>query len=145
MTLPQMAQLEFPAEGLEQQIASVTVHKTFDWDFDVGDFRLKDGKLIELEGIEYLKIWIQKALRTVFNSLIYENVNYGSEHHSLIGQNFHPDYSRSEYERLIREALLRNEAITRVENFSFSQSGARLTIKFDVISILGQTNEAVTV
>lgn len=145
MTLPQIAQLEFPAEDLEQQITSAAVHKTFNWDFEEGDFVLRDGKLIELSEIEYLKVWIQKALYTAINTLIYEGTDYGSGHHTLIGRNFRPDYSRAEYERLIREALLVNDAITRVENFTFSQTGSRLTISFDVISIFGQTNEAVMV
>jgi hypothetical protein len=145
VTLPKIAQLEFPASDLAQQAVDTTVHKTLDWDFEDGDFRLKDGKTVELTGIEYLKIWIQKSLRTVINSLIYAGTDYGSGHHSLIGKNFHPDYSRSEYERLIREALLTNEAISRVDNFTFSQDGARLTIEFEVTSIYGQATEGVTV
>lgn len=142
MALPRIAQLEFPETELQQ--AAIT-HKTFNWDFDEGDFVLRDGKLVELSGIDYLKTWIKKALYTVINSLIYEGTDYGSGHHTLIGQNFHPDYSRSEYERLIREALLTNEAITRVDNFAFSQSGARLRISFDVRSIYGTIPEAVMV
>lgn len=145
MVLPQIAQLDFTETELVQQMVSGVAHRTFNWDFETGDFQLKDGKLVELEGIEYLKVWIRKTLRTELNTLIYEGTNYGSEHHSLIGRNFHPYYSRSEYERMIREALSKNEAITGVNNFSFSQSGARLTISFDVISIYGTIGEAVTI
>lgn len=140
--LPQVAQLVFPASDLTtQQTTKQSVHATYDWDFDVGDFVLKDGKLVKLTGIEYLKVWIQKALRTVKDTLIYSGTNYGSNHFSLIGQNFHPDYEKAEYTRLIRECLMQNDAITGVENFSFSQSGAKLTIGFTVQSIYGVTTQ----
>ncbi|HZG81494.1 MAG TPA: DUF2634 domain-containing protein [Brevibacillus sp.] len=145
MSLPQIVQLEFPQSQIAQQTNPQTVHKTFLWDFEKGDFVLRDGRLIEVEGIEYVKIWVEKALRTVKDSLIYTGTSYGSEHHSLIGRNFHPDFSRAEYERMIREALLQNNAITQVANFSFSQVGERMTIDFDVISIYGTTNGAVKI
>lgn len=145
MTLPQIAQLEFPDSALVQQSSLSTEHKTFLWDFEAGDFVLKDGKLIEVTGIEYIKVWVQKTLHTVKDSLIYAGTGYGSEHHILIGRNFHPDFSKAEYERLIREALFQNNAITKVDNFSFSQDGERLTVNMDVGSIYGSTTEAVKV
>ncbi|WP_260981926.1 DUF2634 domain-containing protein [Paenibacillus sp. 32O-W] len=143
--LPQITQLEFPTSDIVQRTEKQAVHSTFDWDFEKGDFKLKDGAVIKLTGIEYLKVWIQKALRTVKNSLIYAGTGYGSEHHSLIGRNFHPDFSRSEYERMIREALMQNDAITQVDQFSFTQVGARLKITFNVASIFGPTEGTVTV
>lgn len=139
MSLPQIAKLDMPEAEITQQTTTQTVLKTFLWDFQAGDFALKDGKLIEVTGIEYVKEWIKKALGTVKDSLIYQGTGYGSEHYSLIGQNFHPDFSRAEYERMIQEALLLDDAITQVDNFSFSQDGERLTIEFDVISIYGST------
>lgn len=145
MSLPQIAQLEMPTTEIANQVTPQAVHKTFLWDFRVGDFVLRDGRPVEVTGIEYVKVWVEKALRTVKNSLIYAGTGYGSEHHSLIGQNFHPDFSRAEYERMIREALLQNDAITQVANFAFSQDGERLSIAFDVTSIYGLTSGGVTV
>ncbi|GEC93504.1 DUF2634 domain-containing protein [Brevibacillus brevis] len=145
MSLPQIAQLDLPQAQITQQMKTQTVHKTYLWDFVAGDFVLKDGKLIEVTGLEYIKVWIEKILRTVKRSLIYAETEYGSEHHSLIGQNFHPDFSRSEYERMIREALLQNEAITKVDNFSFSQTGSRLEINFEVSSIYGTVERTVSI
>lgn len=145
MSLPKIAELEFAPAEVAEPVETQNVHKTFAFDFDGGDFILKDGKLVEISNIEYLKVWIKKALRTVRNSSYYAGVNYGSDHYSLIGQVYKPSFTWAEYERLIREALLVNDAIIRVENFRFSQSGSWLTIEFDVISIFGQTNEVVTV
>ena len=139
--LPNIAQLEFDQPS---EVITTSVHKTYDWDFGVNDFKRKDGKLIELTGLDYLKVWIHKALRTVKDTLIYKGTEYGSGHDSLIGANFKPAFAQSEYVRMIRDCLLQNDAITRVENFTFSQSGSRLTISFDVQSIYGTLREVVT-
>ena len=143
--LPQLAQLEFQEEELDTSLISGVVHSTFDWDFELGDFRLRNGKLQQLQGIEYLKLWIRKAVSTVRNSGIYKDTIYGSEHHFLVGTAFKLSFVKSEYERMIREALLLNEAITNVTNFSFNQTGSRMVIFFDVISIYGATREDVIV
>lgn len=140
--LPKVAQLTFPdADLTTSQTNQQRVHATYDWDFDAGDFALKDGKLVQLTGIDYLIVWIQKALRTAKYTLIYTGTDYGSNHYSLIGRNFHPDLEKSEYKRMILEALMQNDAITGVESFSFSQTGSRLTISFTVQSIYGTTNQ----
>jgi hypothetical protein len=143
--LPQVAQLTFPDTDLTAQGATKAVHVTYDWDFDAGDFRLSDGRLVARTGIDYVEIWVQKALRTVRDTFIYANTSYGSDHYSLIGQNFHPDFQKAEYIRTIREAIMQNDAITGVESFSFSQAGARLTISFTVKSIYGSTNQQVVI
>ena len=41
--------------------------KTLNFDFDAGDFVVKDGKVVTLTGLEALKIWIKKILRTEKN------------------------------------------------------------------------------
>lgn len=145
MSLPQIAQLEMPESEITQQAAPQTVHKTFMWDFEAGDFVLRDGKPVEVTGTEYVKEWVRKALSTVKDTLIYTGTGYGSEHSSLIGRNFHPDFSRAEYERMLREAIMRNDAITQVTNFTFTQDGERLLIEFQVESIYGATEGTVTV
>ena len=38
--------------------------KSYLFDFTTGDFALRDGKLIECDGIESIKVWIEKILRT---------------------------------------------------------------------------------
>lgn len=143
--LPRLAQLEFAEEELNTGLISEVVHSTLDWDFEKGDFKLRNGKLQRLQGIEYLKLWIRKALYTVRNTTIYKDTDYGSEHHSLIGTTFKLSFIKSEYERMIREALLVNNAINSVSNFNFSQTGSRMTISFDVASIYGATREDVIV
>ena len=38
--------------------------KSYLFDFENGDFIVRDGKLIECDGIESIKAWIEKILRT---------------------------------------------------------------------------------
>ncbi len=145
MTLPKITELEINAGDITDQTSSTTVHKTYLWDFTANDFARVDGKLVEVTGLEYIKVWVQKALRSVYDSLIYQGTNYGSEHHSLIGRTFKPAFAQAEYERMIREALLKNDVITRVDNFAFEQRAARLIVSFNVYSIYGVTSEEVAV
>lgn len=142
--LPELAQLEFNEEEITEP-AQPTVHATYAWDFAKGDFILKDGKLVRLTGLDYVKVWAQKALLTVKDSLIYKGTDYGSEHHTLIGRNFKPSFTDAEYERMIREALVVNDAILSVGAFSFSQRGSRLVISFEVVSIYGNTSQQMEV
>jgi len=141
--LPNIALLEF--ENAAAVTDPAVVHKTYAWDFESGDFKQVDGRLIEVTGLEYLQVWIRKALMTSRDNSIYYGTSYGSEHYSLIGKNLHPDYSRSEYERMIREVLLDNDAISQVDNFAFAQEGSKLIVSFDVASIYGLSTEAVNI
>ncbi len=143
MSLPQVAQLEVNTEKGQSQDS--TVHKTLLWDFTNGEFFLKDGKTIEIEGKEYLKVWIKKALLSRKNTLIYQGTDYGSEHQNLIGKNFKPSFTAEELKRMIRETLLLNTAITNVTNFEFTQEGSMVMVKFVVRSIFGDIDGEVVI
>lgn len=131
--LPQVSRLEFTTEEITNP---EVIHRSFKWDFKEGDFVLVDGRLVEVSGLEYLKVWIEKAIRTEANTSFY--TAYGSNHHSLIGSVFDKDFVQSEIERMVTEALLKNDAITAVGNFEFEFEGSLLTMKFTVTSIYGE-------
>ena len=38
--------------------------KTFDFDFRKSEFNMKNGNPVVLEGVDALKMWIQKCIRT---------------------------------------------------------------------------------
>ncbi|CAM3442398.1 hypothetical protein MALU111345_05360 [Marinicrinis lubricantis] len=71
MSLPSIARLQFDVTEMVDSTTEQVVHKTYAWDDEAGDFLKKDGKLIVLTGLEYIKTWCNKALRTVRGSLIY--------------------------------------------------------------------------
>lgn len=141
--LPQISELEFDVvETLEQ---TQVVHKEFAFNFVNGEFILKDGNLMLIDGVEYLKTWIQHILRSQNGTLLYKDSEYGSEYQRLIGQRLPTSVFLSELERTIRETLLQNEKIDDVENFNIERSKNRLTVSFDVMSEYGIVKESVVI
>lgn len=143
MSLPQIVELEFEASEILEQ--TQVTHKEFAFDFDKGEFTLKDGNLVLVDGIEYLKTWIQHILRSKRGTLLYKESNYGSEYEYLIGQRLPTSMFMSELERMIRETLLQNDKIQDIENFNIERVKSRLIVSFDVSSDYGILNESVVI
>ncbi|MBR3697612.1 MAG: DUF2634 domain-containing protein [Clostridia bacterium] len=89
------------------------------------------------DDIEAIKQTIYCILNTErFENLIY-SWNYGVEIKNLIGEN--ETYVIPELERVIREALLEDDRITDVSNFSFETSKTTIVVSFEVSTIIGNT------
>ena len=119
--------------------------KSFLFDFETGEFVIKDGKPVEANGIEALKIWISKVLRTPANkyAVYIKKDEYGIEDlKELITSDLPFPFIKAEIERLIKETLLKNTAIQSVQNFEFERYKRLLTVSFDCYTIYGNiTNE----
>lgn len=86
-------------------------------------------------GIEAVKQAIYKILNTErYDYLIY-SWNYGAELVELFGQPI--PYVYSDIKRKITEALLRDDRITDVGDFSFSHDREKVTVKFIVTTTEG--------
>lgn len=136
--LPSIAELEFENEELAEEDVP-TIGKSFLFDFKKGDFVLKDGKLVVLEGIEALKMWIIKVIRTEkFRFRIYENTEfendeqYGVMLEDLIGSNFDREFIEAEIEREVTEALLLHEYIISVDEWQFERNSKKMAVSFAV-------------
>jgi len=108
--------------------------KTYLFDFDKGDFVIRDGKLIECDGIEAIKVWIEKILRTEKGRFkIYDNTEYGCHLEDLIiGNSYTPEFIEAELKREIEDALLLNSQITSVTNFKISREKNSLIVEMEV-------------
>lgn len=140
--LPQIAQLEYDTviEGTSKPRG-----KSFLFDFKTGQFVLKNGKMVEATGIDALKIWIEKTVRTPKNRLaIYERTDYGCGVDSLIGSNLPFDYTQEELKRETLEALLGHEDINNITDWQFVREGSQMTLSFTVDSIYGTSQQEVT-
>jgi len=135
--LPNISRLEITAIDVAQT-ETASGHKTFAWDFTAGDFILIDGKIPLVTGKEYVRVWAEKALRTVKGIPIYEGTDYGSAHHSLIGRSFDRDFTHTELERTITEALLTSSAITNVSNFEVETDEDRVILSMTLNTIYGE-------
>jgi hypothetical protein len=112
--------------------------KSFLFDFEKGEFVLRDGKLVPVTGVEALKIWIVKTLKTEkFRYKIYEKEDTDDEYGVLIedlvvGNNFSQDFIESELKREITDALLKHPKIESISDFSTEREKTLLKISFTV-------------
>lgn len=120
--------------------------KTFDFDFKAGEFKMKNGNPVVLTGIDALKLWIQKCIRTQLNLYsIYKGRQYGTNIEDLvIGKSYGIDFVESELRREIETALLQNEDIQSMSSFSVKKTGSTLDISFTLITVYGKVSEVYT-
>lgn len=87
------------------------------------------------DGLKALKQAIYKVLNTERYEYPIYSFYYGIELENLMGKD--RNYVKIELKRRIRECLLRDERITEVDNFQFTEAGDILNCTFDVKSIYG--------
>ena len=87
-----------------------------------------DGKDAIIQAI-YLILQTER-----YESLIY-NWYYGVELDELVGKN--RDYTTSEIKRIIKEALMEDDRITEVSNFSIKYTDDTALIQFLVDTVIG--------
>ena len=109
--------------------------KSYMFDFENGDFVVRDGKLIECDGIESIKVWIEKILRTEKGRYpIYDNTEYGCHLEDLIiGNSYTAEFIEAELKREIQDALKQNPRITLVTNFKISRNKNAITVTLEVV------------
>nr|DAH06865.1 MAG TPA: Protein of unknown function (DUF2634) [Caudoviricetes sp.] len=117
--------------------------RTFDYDFQVGEFKMKNGNPVVLTGIDALKLWIQKCIRTQLNRyVIYNGSRYGVNVEDLVvGKSYKLDFAESELRREIEAALMQNEDIQGVSAFLVENNGSLMIISFTIITIYGLVSE----
>lgn len=129
--LPQITELEFNTQEVTEDLPKQG--KSFLFDFEKGDFVLRDGKLVEVYGKEALKIFVKKTLRTQrYRFEIYKDVDYGINTADLIGTSYPKDFVHSEMRREIITALTAHPFIDNILNFEFEKVGSSLKVKFVV-------------
>ncbi len=89
-------------------------------------------KRLSVQGIRLKPLEI---LNTERYAWLIHSWNYGVELHSLIGQD--PDFCIPEIERCVREALLQDDRITAVDDFSFEKHKKSIAATFTVHTIYG--------
>ena len=109
--------------------------KSYLFDFTTGDFIVRDGKLIECNGIESIKVWIEKILRTEKGRYpIYDNTEYGCHLEDLIiGNSYTVEFIEAELKREIEDALKQNPQITSVTNFKITRNKNTITVTLEVV------------
>lgn len=132
--LPKIAELQFKTTDTSDL---PKMGKSFLFDFKTGDFVLKDGRPVEIWGIEAVKAWIEKILRTEkYRYKVYEREDkneYGVVLEDLIvGNNFPRVFVESELKREITAALTRHPIIRSLTDWKIEKKNPTLNISFKV-------------
>lgn len=105
--------------------------KSFLFDFNKGDFVIKDGKFVEIEDVEVIKQWVNATLRTEkFKYFIYQD--HGVEIEDILENGLSGELLKIELFRTIKEALEVHEQIQSISNFNITQVGSVINITFTV-------------
>lgn len=127
---PEIVQLELPNTDPSE---TFQMGKSFLFDFQTGDFVLKNGRLVEADKISAIKVWIEKVLRTEkFKFRIYDGTEYGVQLEDLIGMTLPFPFVESEMKREISTALLKHPDIESVSNIVVTREDSLLKVSFDV-------------
>lgn len=119
---------------------------TYNFDFKQGEFVMSGGAIEVLTGIDALKLWTNKTIRTQIGRYsIYGDKNYGANIEDLvIGKSYGFDFVESELKREIETALLRHEDILSMDSFTVVKNGTVLEVSFTLSTVYGKLNEEVT-
>ena len=108
--------------------------RSYLFDFNKGDFVVRDGKLVECDGMDALKVWIEKILKTEKGrDRIYDGTGYGCQLEDLIiGNTYTLEFTEAELKREVEEAILKNPLVISVSNFTLTKTANALTIQIEV-------------
>lgn len=134
--LPKIAQLEFNNQEIKTDLPPLG--KSFLYDFKKGDFVMRNGKMVEVHGLETLKQWILKVLKTErFRFRIYKGIPYGVTLEDLIGSNLPRAFVEAEIKREVTESLMEHTHIQAIQEWQFTSDETWMRIKFRVITVEG--------
>lgn len=123
---------------------NVSYGKELDFDFANEDFIMVDGEPKVVEGVEALRVWIEKVLRTARYQFPIYSFSYGSEIDTVVGKSLPQAVTESELTRIIQEALLCDPRIDSIQDFGFEGSGDDMVVTFTVSTFDGQHLEVST-
>lgn len=142
---PEITELELNMEDVEEEVYE-PMGKLYLYDFKRGEFVIRNGKMVEAHGIDALKVWIHKVLKTEYGRFrIYLDVEYGVILEDLIGSNHPQPFIEAEIKREVTTALLRHRDIVAIEEWSFTRDGKWMRVWFKVITREGAFDMEVTV
>nr|UWI22589.1 MAG: Protein of unknown function (DUF2634) [Bacteriophage sp.] len=128
-----------------QEIDSMPIFKEYAWDFTKDTFKTNSlNQHIITEKNEALKIWIYKTLKTErYRYLIYSN-GYGTELEQFYGK---PNTAATALymQRYIKEGLLVNPYIKKIDNISIEQQDDIITLNITLTSIYGDLTTEVNI
>lgn len=128
---------------MTMEAEELAILKEYAWDFDLDDFILEDGKFKVVEGLEAIKIWIYKTLRTERYRYMVYSWDYGHEFDNLVGKNLSKEVMESEAKRLLDECLSVNPYILGISSLIAKMEKDIVNINATVNTIYGEVKVSV--
>lgn len=105
------------SQTLESTEQALPLFKEMAIDFETGEPAIKDNEIVTLEGVEALKVWVWKILKTERNKYTVYSDSYGNDLKENIGQIYDETVRRAVIQNEIINSLMVNPYITNVNNF----------------------------
>lgn len=123
------------SRGVNNNVEELPLFKEIEWDYINNKPKIENGNFKIVEGLEALKTWVWKALKTErFKYMIY-SWEYGNEIENLISKPYTPSYTQSEVTRYVEEALLINPYIKSIYNVESKFNNGMLNIKLKLSTV----------
>lgn len=120
----------------EQSAESPDYGKEWAFDFERNRFIMKNGTPVIVEGIDALKIFIIKTIKTARFKFMAHTWDYGCELEDIVGKTLPIEIIESETKRVITDALVYDARISTVTNFKVEKESDKLKISFRVETAL---------
>ncbi|AKN32372.1 hypothetical protein Ccar_16485 [Clostridium carboxidivorans P7] len=136
---PEVPQINLDINLNSNQAENLPLLKEFAWDFNKNCFILVDGRFKVVVGVEAIKIWIYKSMKTVRKRFKAYSEYYGNECEKLIGYQS-VEFVKAEAERYIKEALLISLYIKSINNIKVAVTGKKFEISFTANTVYGEVS-----
>lgn len=124
----------------ETEESSLPLFKEMAIDFETGEPVIKNNEIVTLEGVEALKVWVWKILKTERNKYIIYSDSYGNDLRENIGQIYDETVRRAVIQNEIINCLMVNPYITNVNNFQVELDAEKRypIFNFSISTIYGE-------
>ena len=126
---------EMDEEITEEAIPeSVKIGRTPLFDFETGQYVIRDGKVVECTQEEAIRQWVGFLIKTPAERFeVYKDTEFGTYIHNLIGWK-DVGFVASEIKRELEEKCIENRAISGIKNFDVTKNGGAIHINMTVIT-----------
>lgn len=125
----------FHSTGTNQK--NLPVYQDVLMDYEKGVPVWRSGNPVLVTGLEAVKGWVWRALKTARYRHSVFSWSYGCELDALVGQSYRADTKLSEASRYVQEALLVNPYIKEVRMLDSHFEGSMLRLTVSVTTVYG--------
>ena len=113
---------------------SVKIGRTPLFDFETGQYVIRDGKIVECTQEEAIRQWVGFLIKTPADRFeVYEGTEFGTYIHNLIGWK-DAGFVASEIKRELEEKCIENRAISGVKDFDVTRKNGAIHINMTVMT-----------